>query len=104
MASLSRIDARFAALRAEGRKAFVSFVAAGDPDLTTSAALLAGLPKVGVDIIEIGVPFSDPMADGPTIQAANLRAFKVGITLKKVLAMVRAFRATDATTPLVLMG
>ena len=99
-----RIATRFAALKAADRSALVSFIVAGDPDLATSARILAGLPQAGVDVIELGVPFSDPMADGPTIQAANIRAFKAGITLKKVLAMVRDFRVTDTITPLVLMG
>ena len=100
----SRIPARFAALKAQSRPAFVSFITAGDPDLETSAKILAGLPKAGVDIIELGMPFSDPMADGPAIQAANLRAFKAGITLPKVLDLVRGFRKNDTETPLVLMG
>ena len=102
--TLSRITARFASLKAQNRPAFVSFITAGDPDLVTSAQLLAGLPKAGVDILEIGVPFSDPMADGVAIQAANNRAFKAGISLPKVLDLVRGFRQTDAETPVVLMG
>jgi tryptophan synthase alpha chain len=100
----SRIAARFAALKAEGKSALITFITAGDPDLETSAKILAGLPKAGADIIELSVPFSDPMADGPTIQQANIRAFKAGITLKKVLAMVKTFRSADTTTPIVLMG
>lgn len=100
----TRISARFAALKAQKRGAFVTFVTAGDPDIETSARILAGLPKAGADIIEIGMPFSDPMADGPTIQAANLRAFKAGITVPKILEMVRGFRAHDNETPIVLMG
>ncbi len=101
---MSRIAATFAALKASGKRALVTYIAAGDPDLETSAKILAGLPKAGVDIIELSMPFSDPMADGVPIQLANLRAFKAGITLKKVLAMVATFRATDGKTPLVLMG
>jgi tryptophan synthase alpha chain len=81
----NRIEARFAALKAKGKKALITFITAGDPDLATSAKILVGLPKAGADIIEISVPFSDPMADGPTIQLANLRAFKAGISLIKVL-------------------
>lgn len=99
-----RIAARFAKLQAEGRAAFVSFITAGDPNLKTSAAILAKLPAAGVDIIELGMPFSDPMADGPAIQAASLRAMKSGMTLKGTLAMVRAFRKTERDTPIVLMG
>ena len=100
----TRIDARFAALRAEGRAALVTFVTAGDPDPETSAAILAGLPSAGADIIELGMPFSDPMADGPPIQMSGQRALKSGQTMVKTLAMVRAFRAQDTTTPIVLMG
>jgi tryptophan synthase alpha chain len=100
----TRIDTRFAALKAEGRAAFVTFLMAGDPDLKTSLELLKALPKAGADIIEIGMPFTDPMADGPAIQAAGLRALKAGTTLKKTLDLVRAFRAGDEITPLVLMG
>lgn len=100
----TRIEQRFADLKAKGKKALVAFIAAGDPDLATSAKILKGLTAAGADIIELSVPFSDPMADGPTIEQANLRAFKAGITLAKVLGMVRDFRATDTTTPLVLMG
>ncbi len=99
-----RIEKRFADLKAKNQKALITFITAGDPDLATSAKLLAGLPKAGADIIELSVPFSDPMADGPTIQLANLRAFKAGITLIKVLGMVREFRKTDTETPIVLMG
>lgn len=102
--SASRIEKRFEALKAQNKKAFVTFLTAGDPDLVTSAELLAGLPKSGVDLIEIGVPFSDPMADGPAIQQANLRAFKAGTTLPKVLDLVRGFRKADNETPIVLMG
>ncbi len=101
---MNRIDARFAALKAEGRAAFIPFITAGDPDPETSFALLERLPAAGADIIELGVPFSDPMADGPDIQAASLRALHAGMTLSKVLDLVRRFRAGDSTTPLVLMG
>lgn len=100
----SRIDRRFAALKAEGRAALVTFVTAGDPDLETSRAILLGLPKAGADVIEIGLPFSDPMADGPAIQASSLRALKGGHTMRKTLDLVREFRKTDADTPIVLMG
>ena len=100
----TRIDARFAELKQEGRAAFITFLTAGDPDPATSLDIIKALPKAGADIIEIGMPFTDPMADGPAIQAAGLRALKAGMTLKKTLAMVRAFRQDDATTPLVLMG
>ncbi len=100
----TRIDARFAELKREGRAAFITFLMAGDPDPETSLDIIKALPKAGADIIEIGMPFTDPMADGPAIQAAGLRALKAGMTLKKTLAMVRAFRKEDATTPLVLMG
>jgi tryptophan synthase alpha chain len=100
----TRIDARFAQLKKEGRSAFVAFLMAGDPDPNTSLAVIKALPKAGADIIEIGMPFSDPMADGPSIQAAGLRALKAGMTLKKTLELVRAFRTEDSTTPLVLMG
>jgi tryptophan synthase alpha chain len=100
----TRIDARFAELKREGRAAFITFLMAGDPDPATSLDIIKALPKAGADIIEIGMPFTDPMADGPAIQAAGLRALKAGMTLKKTLAMVRAFRQDDATTPLVLMG
>ena len=100
----TRIDTRFAELKKEGRAAFVTFLMAGDPDPATSLAIIKALPKAGADIIEIGMPFTDPMADGPAIQAAGLRALKAGMTLKKTLDMVRGFRAGDAATPLVLMG
>jgi len=100
----TRIDRRFAALRAEGRAALVTFVMAGDPDAATSLAIVRALPKAGADVIEIGMPFSDPMADGPAIQAAGLRALRGGQTLRKTLALARAFRETDADTPIVLMG
>jgi tryptophan synthase alpha chain len=100
----TRIDARFAELKQQERAAFITFLMAGDPDPATSLDILKALPKAGADVIEIGMPFTDPMADGPAIQAAGLRALKAGMTLKKTLAMVRAFRTGDATTPLVLMG
>jgi tryptophan synthase alpha chain len=100
----TRIDARFAELKQQGRSAFITFVMAGDPDPVTSLEIVKALPKAGSDIIEIGMPFTDPMADGPAIQAAGLRALMAGMTLKKTLAMVRAFRQADGTTPLVLMG
>ena len=100
-----RIRDRFAALKAEGRAGLVSFVTAGDPDIATSTRILAGLPGAGADIIELGMPFSDPMADGPAIQAASLRALAAGQTLAGTLEMVRRFRAeTDDVTPIVLMG
>ncbi|MCZ6447399.1 MAG: tryptophan synthase subunit alpha [Alphaproteobacteria bacterium] len=92
------------ALRAEGRAGLVTFVTAGDPDFETSSEILAGLPQAGADLIEIGMPFSDPMADGPAIQASSLRALGAGQNMAKTLDLVRRFRAVDATTPLVLMG
>ncbi|WP_112312739.1 tryptophan synthase subunit alpha [Pseudogemmobacter bohemicus] len=101
---MTRIDDTFARLRAAGKKAFVSYIMAGDPDEAISLELMRGLPGAGVDIIELGMPFTDPMADGPTIQAAGQRALEAGMTLNKVLAMVRAFRAGDSTTPIVMMG
>jgi tryptophan synthase alpha chain len=100
----TRIDARFVQLKKEGRAAFVTFLMAGDPDPETSLQIIKALPQAGADMIEIGMPFTDPMADGPSIQAAGLRALKAGMTLKKTLAMVRAFREGDHATPLVLMG
>ena len=100
----TRIDARFAELAREGRSAFVTFLMAGDPDPATSLDIIKALPRAGADIIEIGMPFTDPMADGPSIQAAGLRALKGGMTLRKTLEMVRGFRKDDNTTPLVLMG
>ena len=100
----TRIDTRFADLKREGRAAFVTFLMAGDPDLATSLEIIKALPKAGADIIEIGMPFTDPMADGPSIQAAGLRALQAGMTLKKTLQLVRDFRATDNKTPIVLMG
>ena len=100
----TRIDTRFAELKEQGRSAFVTFLVAGDPDPATSLDIIKALPKAGADIIEIGMPFTDPMADGPSIQAAGLRALKAGMTLKKTLEMVRSFRGGDNATPLVLMG
>ena len=100
----TRIDNRFSELKNQGRSAFITFVMAGDPDPETSLAIIRALPKAGADVLEIGMPFTDPMADGPAIQAAGLRALKAGMTLKKTLAMVREFRQGDATTPVVLMG
>jgi tryptophan synthase alpha chain len=102
--SETRIDRRFARLRAEGRAALVAFLMAGDPDAETYEAILAALPDAGADVIEIGMPFTDPMADGPAIQAAGLRALAGGQTLAKTLDMVRRFRAKDAQTPIILMG
>jgi len=101
---IGRVDARFAALSKEGRAALVTFTMAGDPDYETSVAILKALPKAGADVIELGMPFTDPMADGPAIQAAGLRALASGQTMKKTLGLVREFRAGDETTPLVLMG
>ncbi len=100
----ARIDARFAALAREGRAGLVTFVTAGDPDYATSLAILNALPKAGADVIEMGMPFTDPMADGPAIQASGLRALKGGQTLKKTLEMIRTFRKTETETPIVLMG
>lgn len=100
----TRIDRTFARLRGQGRKAFVSYIMAGDPDAETSLAVMRGLPGAGVDIIELGLPFTDPMADGPTIQLAGQRALEGGQTLARTLDMVRAFRAGDAETPVVMMG
>jgi tryptophan synthase alpha chain len=102
--TVSRIDARFAALKREGRAGLITYLTCGDPDTESFAQILAGLPQAGADLIEIGVPFSDPMADGPAIQAAGLRALKAGMTLAKVLTIVRGFRAKDEQTPIVLMG
>ena len=99
-----RIADRFAACAAENRPAFVTFVMAGDPDPVTAQALLDALPAAGADVIELGMPFSDPMADGPVVQAAGLRALNAGQTMRQTLAMVTAFREKDQTTPIVLMG
>lgn len=101
---MTRIDTTFAKLKSEGRKAFVSYIMGGDPDMETSLAVMKGLPGAGVDIIELGVPFTDPMADGPTIQLAGQRALEGGQTLAKTLDMVRRFREDDNETPIVLMG
>ena len=100
----TRIDARFAALKSQGRKAFVAYVTAGDPDRETSLAIVKGLPAAGADIIELGMPFSDPMTDGPAIQASSRRALDAGASMVATLDLVRAFRADDDETPLVLMG
>ena len=100
----NRIDARFAALRAAGRKGLIPFVTAGDPDPDATVPILHALVAAGADVIELGVPFSDPMADGPVIQRASERALARGVTLGDVLDVVRAFRTRDATTPIVLMG
>ena len=101
---MARLDERFARCRAEGRAAFVAYVMAGDPDGQGSLKLLRGLPAAGADVIELGFPFSDPMAEGPTIQRASLRALEAGTTLTSVLEMVRAFRTGEPQTPLILMG
>ena len=101
---MTRIDAKFAALKAANRKAFVAYIMAGDPDQATSMEVLNGLPAAGVDVIELGIPFTDPMADGPTIQHAGQRALQSGQTLQKTLDMATAFRKGDDTTPIVLMG
>ena len=100
----TRIDRRFAELKSTGRPALVTYITAGDPDLETSAEILRGLPGAGADVIELGMPFSDPMADGPSIQEASQRALKAGGSLKKTLDMVRDFRAHDDATPIILMG
>jgi len=100
----TRIDRRFAALKREGRAALVTFVTAGDPDPATSLAIVKALPGSGADVIELGMPFTDPMADGPAVQASSLRALRAGQTLAKTLDLVRAFRAGDGDTPIVLMG
>src|SRR5690349_2634897 len=99
-----RIDRRFAALNKQGRAALVTFTMAGDPDYATSLALAKALPKAGADLIELGMPFSDPMADGPSIQAAGVRALKAGQDMAKTLSLVREFRKGDDATPIVLMG
>lgn len=99
-----RIERRFARLKNEGRAGLITFTMMGDPDIETSFDILKGLPAAGADLIEIGSPFTDPMADGPVIQVAGQRALKAGISLKKTLELVRRFRALDQDTPLVLMG
>ncbi|MEY8835251.1 tryptophan synthase subunit alpha [Phaeobacter italicus] len=101
---MTRIDAKFADLKAANKKAFVAYVMAGDPDFDTSLELVKGLPAAGVDVIELGLPFTDPMADGPTIQLAGQRALEAGMTLQRTLDLARAFRDEDNTTPIVLMG
>ncbi|MCQ4326015.1 tryptophan synthase subunit alpha [Stutzerimonas stutzeri] len=101
---MSRLETRFAELKQQGRAALVTFVTAGDPDYATSLAILKGLPAAGADVIELGMPFTDPMADGPAIQLANLRALAGKQNMLKTLQMVREFRTQDQTTPLVLMG
>ena len=100
----TRIDRRMAKLKAEGRPALVTYFMGGDPDYETSLSIMKALPKAGSDVIELGMPFSDPMADGPAIQAAGLRALKGGQTLKKTLAMAADFRRVDDDTPIVMMG
>jgi tryptophan synthase alpha chain len=100
----TRIEQRFAALKPEGRAALVAFVTAGDPDYATSLEILRALPGAGADVIELGMPFTDPMADGPAIQASSLRALKAGQNMKRTLALVTEFRQRDALTPIVLMG
>ena len=100
----TRIDQKFAALKQDGRAALVTFITAGDPDYDTSLKIIQGLPKAGADVIELGMPFTDPMADGPAIQAGGLRALGNGQTMKKTLSLVRDFRKGDKTTPIVLMG
>ncbi|MEE8333664.1 MAG: tryptophan synthase subunit alpha, partial [Alphaproteobacteria bacterium] len=99
-----RIRARFAALAAEGRAGLVTFITAGDPDAETSAAILKGLPAAGADVIELGIAFTDPMADGPAIQLASQRALAGGQNVRRTLAMVRDFRGNDDDTPIILMG
>ncbi len=102
--TVSRIEARFARLKAEGRAAFIPYVMAGDPDAVTTLALLQGLPEAGADLIELGFPFSDPMAEGVPIQRAAQRALRGGMTLRKTLELVRAFREREQATPIILMG
>ncbi len=101
---MSRIDAKFAELKAANKKAFVAYIMAGDPNFDTSLELVKGLPGAGVDIIELGLPFTDPMADGPTIQLAGQRALEAGMTLERTLEMAAEFRKEDDTTPIVMMG
>ena len=102
--SITRIDRKFAALKAEGRAALVTFITAGDPEPETSLAILQALPAAGADVIELGMPFTDPMADGPAIQLSSQRALKSGQTLRRTLDMVRAFRRANNDVPIVLMG
>jgi tryptophan synthase alpha chain len=101
---MSRIAARFAELKAQGRAAFVPFITAGDPDFEISRAILEALPGAGADVIELGMPFSDPMADGPAVQASSLRALNAGATIARTMDLVRGFRQRDDKTPIVLMG
>ncbi|MEX0351466.1 MAG: tryptophan synthase subunit alpha [Paracoccaceae bacterium] len=101
---MTRIDAKFAALKSQGKKAFVAYIMAGDPDFDTSLEVVKGLPGAGVDVIELGLPFTDPMADGPTIQLAGQRALDAGMTMERTLELARRFREADDTTPIVLMG
>ena len=101
---MSRLDSAFARLKKEGRAAFVPFITAGDPDMETSFAILEKLPGAGADVIELGMPFTDPMADGPAVQASSVRALKAGATMAKLLKLVERFRKTDKSTPIVLMG
>ena len=101
---INRIDHAFTQLRADNRAGLITFITAGDPDLAISQQLLNALPEAGADIIELGMPFSDPTADGPAIQAANLRALAQGVNLKKIIQMVASFRTQNATTPIILMG
>jgi tryptophan synthase alpha chain len=101
---MSRIAARFTELKKQGRSAFVPFITAGDPDFETSLAILEALPEAGADVIELGMPFTDPMADGPAVQASSLRALKAGATMARTFDLVRAFRKRDDKTPIVLMG
>ncbi|PKQ01596.1 MAG: tryptophan synthase subunit alpha, partial [Alphaproteobacteria bacterium HGW-Alphaproteobacteria-12] len=100
----TRLERRFAQLKAQGRAAFVTFITAGDPDFETTLGLLNGLPGAGADVIELGMPFTDPMADGPSIQASSQRALRNGASMKKTLELVRRFRESDNDTPIVLMG
>src|ERR1041384_1383118 len=104
MTKETRIDRRFAKLKKEGGAGLVTFITAGDPDLETSKKILLGLPKAGADLIELGMPFSDPMADGPAIQASSLRALKAGHKMRATLDLVAEFRKADQDTPIILMG
>ena len=104
MTHISRIDRRFSVLKEHGRAALVTFITAGDPDFDTSRAILMGLPEAGADIIELGMPFSDPMADGPAIQASSQRALKAGQTMRRTLDLVAEFRKSHSDTPVILMG